>query len=117
MQFKELNKKFKSINLREGDIIFSQGDKSGDGYIIEYGNIKLTKYNETFRFPILGSGEIFGVWKVLFDREERFFTATAVNNTGLLVIPEDLLLKELSSMDPFLRHCFKEWIPLSEHFK
>jgi hypothetical protein len=41
MQFKGLNKKFKSIVLRDGDILFSQGDKTGDGYIIQYGNIQL----------------------------------------------------------------------------
>ena len=41
MQFKGFNKKFKSIVLRDGDILFSQGDKTGDGYIIQYGNIQL----------------------------------------------------------------------------
>ena len=41
MKFKDLNKKFKSIVLRDGDLLFSQGDKTGDGYIIQYGNIQL----------------------------------------------------------------------------
>ena len=27
------------------------------------------------------------------------------------------LEKELGKMDPFLRHCFKVWIPLREHFR
>jgi len=31
------------------------------------------------KFPVLGPGEIFGVWKVLFEHEERFFIATAIN--------------------------------------
>tara|TARA_B110000211_G_C13586065_1_gene338366 strand:- start:46 stop:405 length:360 start_codon:yes stop_codon:yes gene_type:complete len=117
MQFKGLNKKFKSIILSDGDILFSQGDKTGDGYIIQYGNIQLkTSEKMVSKLPVIGPGEIFGVWKVLFENEERFFTATAIINTSLLVIPAKFLEKELDTMDPFLRHCFKAWIPLSEHF-
>jgi len=105
MQFKDLNKNFKSIVLRDGDILFSQGDKTGDGYIIQYGNIQLkTRDKMPSKLPVLGPGEIFGVWKVLFENEERFFTATAITNT------------ELSTINPFLRHCFKAWVPLREYF-
>ncbi len=46
-----------------------------------------------------------------------FFTATAISNTSLIVIPEKFIEKELSKMDPFLRHCFQVWIPLREHFR
>ena len=55
--------------------------------------------------------------KVLFEDEERFFTATAIGNTHLIIIREEVLEKELGKMDPFLRHCFKVWIPLREHFR
>ena len=117
MQFKDLNKKFKSIVLRDGDILFSQGDKTGDGYIIQYGNIQLkTSDKMPSKLPVLGTGEIFGVWKVLFENEERFFTATAITNTRLIVIPEDFLKNELSTINPFLRHCFRAWVPLREYF-
>ena len=117
MQFKGLNKKFKSIVLRDGDLLFSQGDKTWDGYIIQYGNIQLkTRDKMPSKLPVLGPGEIFGVWKVLFENEERFFTATAITNTGLIVIPEDYLKNELSTINPFLRHCFKAWVPLREYF-
>jgi len=37
--FKDLYKKFKSIILRNGDILLSQGDKTGDGNIIQFGKI------------------------------------------------------------------------------
>jgi len=111
MQFKDLNKNFKSIVLRDGDILFSQGDKTGDGYIIQYGNIQLkTRDKMPSKLPVLGPGEIFGVWKVLFEN------ATAITNTGLIVIPEDYLKNELSTINPFLRHCFKTWVPLREYF-
>ena len=107
----EHSQKFKSIELRNGDILFTQGDKTGDGYIIQFGNIQLkTKATMDSKFPVLGPGEIFGVWKVLFEHEERFFTATAITHTSLVVIPEDFLKKELSKMNPFLKHCFKTWI-------
>ena len=117
MQFQELNKNFESINLRDGEILYSQGDKSGDGYIIQYGNNQLKNDDEMpAKYPVLGPGEIFGVWKVLFEDEQRFFTATSISNTSLIIIPEDFLKKELATINPFLRHCFKSWIPLREYF-
>jgi CRP-like cAMP-binding protein len=117
MQLETLNKLFESINLKDGEVVYSEGEKSGDGYIIQLGNIKL-KHVEHIpnKYPVLGPGEIFGVWKILFENEERFFTATAISNTRLIVIPEKFIEKELGNMDPFLRHCFKVWIPLREHF-
>lgn len=118
MELKNLTKNFESINLKDGEVVYSEGEKSGDGYIIQFGNIQL-KHDEHMpkKYPVLGPGEIFGVWKILFEDEERFFTATAISNTGLLVIPEKILEKELTQMDPFLRHCFKVWVPLREHFR
>ncbi len=112
MQLKNLNKNFDSITLSDGEVIYSEGDKSGDGYIIQYGNIQL-KHDEQMpsKYPVLGPGEIFGVWKVLFEDEKRVFTATAISNTNLIIIPEKFLEKELEKMDTFLRHCFKTWIP------
>ena len=53
---------------------------------------------------------------MLFENEERFFTATAITNSGLIVIPEDFLKNELSTINPFLRHCFRAWVPLREYF-
>ena len=44
---------------------------------------------------------------MLFENEERFFTVTVITNTRLIVIPEDFLKKELSKINPFLRHCFR----------
>ena len=55
--------------------------------------------------------------KYYLKMKKRFFTATAISNTGLIVIPEKFIEKELGKMDPFLRHCFKVWIPLREHFR
>ena len=117
MQFKNLNKNFESINLKDGEVVYSEGEKSGDGYLIQYGNIQLkTSDKMPSKLPVLGPGEIFGVWKVLFENEERFFTATAITNTRLIVIPEEFLKNELSTINPFLRHCFNLWIPLREYF-
>ena len=70
MDFKNLNKNFESINLKDGEVVYSQGEKSGDGYIIQFGNIQL-KHAEIMppKKPFLGPGEVFGVWKVLFVDE------------------------------------------------
>ena len=88
MDFKNLNKNLESINLKDGEVVYCQGEKSGDGYIIQFGNIQL-KHAEimTPKYPVLGPDEVFGVWKILFEDEKHFFTATAIGNTHLIIIP------------------------------
>ena len=83
--------------MKDGEVVYSQGEKSGDGYIIQFGNIQL-KHAEIMppKYLVLGPGEVFGVWKVLFEYEERFFTATAIGNTHLIIVPEKVLEKELA---------------------
>ena len=75
MNVQDLRKVFSSKILEKNEILFKEGDPDGQGYIIESGKISLIKKN--IRVEILGPGEVLGVWKVLFENEERFFTASA----------------------------------------
>ena len=94
MQLETLNKNFESINLKDGEVVYSEDEKSGDGYIIQSGNIQL-KHVEHIpnKYPVLEPGEIFEVLKTLFEDEERFFNATTISNTRLIVIPEKFIEK------------------------
>ena len=82
MNVEDLRKVFKSKILEKNEVLFKEGDIDGQGYIIESGKISLIKKN--IRVEILGPGEVLGVWKVLFENEERFFTASAEEKTSVI---------------------------------
>ena len=65
---------------------------------------------------ILGPGEVLGVWKVLFENEERFFTASAEEKTSVIILPEEYLEEKISKADPFIKHCFRSWLHLTRKF-
>ena len=84
MNVEDLRKFFKSKILEKNEILFKEGDVDGQGYIIESSKISLIKKN--IRVEILGPGEVLGVWKVLFENEERFFTASAEEKTSVIIL-------------------------------
>ena len=86
----------------------------GDGYIINYGEISLERNNK--KVEILGQGEVLGVFNVFFDNKVRFFTAIAIIPTEVLVIPENYLKQIINKADPFVRHCFRNWLHLTRKF-
>jgi len=111
MNISQLEEKFSRKNLEKGDTLFKEGDKNGEGYIIEVGELVLYKDNK--KNTVLGAGEVAGVWKVLLDQEERFFTAKANIKTIVFVIPEEYLDGIVKDTDPFLKHCLKQWLRIT----
>ena len=104
--------------LKAGDVLFREGDTNGDGYIVETGELELTR-NEgdtKIRTAVLGQGEVLGVWKILFANDKRYFTAKATIKTTVIVIPEPHLQSMLDQADPFLLHCFRKWLDVSRHY-
>ena len=114
MNVEDLRKVFKSKILEKNEILFKEGDVDGQGYIIESSKISLIKKN--IRVEILGPGEVLGVWKVLFENEERFFTASAEEKTSVIILPEEYLEEKISKADPFIKHCFRSWLHLTRKF-
>ena len=43
MRFEELTKVFSSERYMNGEVLFRQGDKDGDGFIVLEGSVELTK--------------------------------------------------------------------------
>ena len=113
--FNSLAKKFSRRFLKAGDVLFREGDTNGDGFIIETGELELTKRHQDIveRAALLNEGEVVGVWKTLFNNDTRFFTATANQDTSVIVIPETHLKLLIDKADPFLLHCFRKWIDVS----
>lgn len=116
--FEFLAKQFSRRHLNAGDILFREGDTNGDGYIIELGQLELTKEMKGVkeRAAVLGSGEVLGVWKILFDNKSRSFTAKALVKTHVIEIPEAHISAMLEQSDPFILHCFRKWLEVSRSY-
>ena len=84
--FDGLAKKFSRCFLLSGDVLFREGDTSGDGFIVEDGELELTRHHDNVieRTALLQEGEVVGVWKILFNNETRYFTATATKKPPLV---------------------------------
>ena len=113
--FDSLARKFSRRFLKVGDVLFREGDTNGDGFIIETGELVLTRQHQDIveRAALLNEGEVVGVWKILFNNESRFFTAVANRDTSVIVIPEAHLKLLIDQADPFLLHCFRKWLDVS----
>ena len=110
----DLDQSFSSRVLQKRDVLFREGDTLGDGYIISYGQISLERNNT--KVEILNQGEVLGVFNVFFDNKVRFFTAIATIKTEVFVIPEIYLKNIINKADPFVRHCFRNWLHLTRKF-
>jgi CRP-like cAMP-binding protein len=73
------------ITVNPGDILFREGDEGDKMYIIQRGNIRISKIIEgtDHELAILGKGDFFGEMAIVTN-ESRSATATALNTTDLL---------------------------------
>ena len=113
--FDQLKSALKSKTVEKDEIIFKEGDQAGDGYILSLGEVVLlqkgTSGSEVQKQKIK-SMQVFGIWNSIFESEVRLFTAKAIEKSSLLVIPKATLEKKLKTLDPFLRFCFRQAIPI-----
>ena len=116
--FEKLATNFSRRFLKDGDVLFREGDTNGDGYIIETGELELLR-NEgdtKIRTAVLGEGEVLGVWKILFANNERYFTAKAIVKTAVIFTPEAHLQAMLDQADSYLLRCFRKWLDVSKQY-
>lgn len=76
------------VQYAKGDIIFQQGDKSDDIYIVKSGKVECVKKQENgkeFIFEVLSSGDVFGELGIILARK-REFSARAKTDVELEVI-------------------------------
>ena len=64
--FDSLARKFSRRFLKVGDVLFREGDTNGDGFIIETGELVLTRQHQDIveTAALLNEGEVVGVWKI-----------------------------------------------------
>ena len=110
----DLSKMFSSRTLEKNEVLFKEGDTLGDAYIIKYGEIKLLKHQSQVDF--VSAGEVVGIFNVFFDNKVRMFTAIALTKGEVFIIPEKYLRDILNKVDPFVKYCFRSFLPLLNRF-
>ena len=106
----DLSKMFSSRSLEKNDVLFREGDTLGDAYIIKYGDIELLKNKS--KIELVTAGEIVGIFNVFFDNKVRMYTAVAITKGEVFIIPEEYLKALLDKSDPFVKYCFRTFLPL-----
>ena len=87
-----------------GQKIFSEGEEGARAYLVEKGQVEISKGTEG-NIKILGTvseGGIFGEM-ALIDNSSRMATATAVRETTLILITQAVFQEKLKKTDPFIR--------------
>jgi len=87
-----------------GEQLFAEGEHGEVAYIIESGQVNITREGaeRTLQIARLGAGELVGEM-ALIDDAPRSATATATEETEVFIIDRDLLRQRLRAADPMLR--------------
>ena len=114
----KLETKFEIFSFNKGHVLFKQGDKNSDGFILKSGVVGLTREVEgtIVHAAKINAGEVMGVWKCLFDLPERTFTATCLLDVTVLRIPEANSKKIINDAESFLKYCIGSWLSITMQF-
>jgi CRP-like cAMP-binding protein len=96
---------FKKTKLAKGTVLFREGDKGEEAYLIISGQIQLRK-NVLSEYPqtvaTVGSGDVVGEM-ALFDNRPRLAEAMVSEDAEVFVIPRDQFSERLAGMNPVMR--------------
>lgn len=95
-----------SKKVKAGDFIFREGDEGVEAYVIQSGQVEISRMSGPRDVPIakVGKGSFIGEM-ALIDAKPRMATAKALKDTALMVIPKSALTSSLSNLekaDPFM---------------
>jgi CRP-like cAMP-binding protein len=87
-----------------GDVIFREGAKGDCAYLIERGEIRVTKGppQASVTLGVLRAGALLGEMAMI-DDEPRMATATAITETTVTIVSRSMFESKLEQADPFLR--------------
>ena len=88
-----------------GSRIFSEGDKGDVAYVIESGQIEISRAEQGV-LAVLTEGQLFGEI-ALIDDTPRTATAIALDDAVLTVVSREQLLERLERAEPMLRMLIK----------
>lgn len=116
MKVADLANVFPTVTMEAGTVLFEQGSTDGDGYIVQVGKVELSRQvgDAVQRGIFVEAGEIFGVYKTLFENDKRYFTGTVVEKSRITRIPEQVLKDRIAASDPFIIYCVRNWPNLGD---
>lgn len=116
MKVADLANVFPTETMEAGTVLFEQGGTDGDGFIVQVGKVELSRQiGESIQRGIhVEAGEIFGVYKTLFENDQRYFTGTVVEKSRITRIPEQVLKDRIAASDPFIIYCIRNWPNLGD---
>jgi CRP/FNR family cyclic AMP-dependent transcriptional regulator len=82
--------------FRAGEVIFHEGDRGQEAYVVEYGRVEVYKTVKDHAIPLgaIVQGGIFGEM-ALIDDQPRMASARAVDETACVVIGKERLAEQL----------------------
>lgn len=80
-------------NYEPGDVLFEQGDRGKNFYIIQEGTVQISKESGSDKIDVaqVSSGELLGEMALLRDTSKRSATATAETSVTCLEFPKEKL--------------------------
>ena len=90
--------------FKPGDTIFKDGEEGRMAYIIQAGEVEITKKidDKESILGTIGEGGIFGEM-ALIDMKPRMASARAVQATTVICINQQMFEDKMSEADPFIR--------------
>jgi elongation factor P len=90
--------------LKSGEILFKEGDRGDEMYLIRAGKIRIVKDLEGISktLAVIGEGEFFGEMALL-DKSPRSATAIAETDAKLIIVDRDAFLSSVNR-NPFIKY-------------
>jgi len=95
--------------LREGEVLFEEGDVGDEAYIVESGHMRISRRYDKGQDLVLTSlvaGDLFGEL-ALVDNQARSATATATSDTELITLSRHSFLRDLQDNPHRSQELFK----------
>lgn len=86
-----------------GTAIFKQGEPGNAAYIVQTGKVEIwvNEDDEKKVLGVIGAGGIFGEM-ALIDKSDRMASATAVDPTVCIAIPDQVFQEKIANTDSFI---------------
>ncbi|MDA0998279.1 MAG: cyclic nucleotide-binding domain-containing protein [Proteobacteria bacterium] len=94
--------------LKQGEVLFREGDPGTAAYIVDSGRVGIFKIveGEHVELAALNGGELFGEMAIV-DGSKRMANAHALEDSVIIEIPAATVEGRLAKVDPFLRALMK----------
>ena len=85
---------------KNGEAIFKEGDRAGEAYLINSGEVRLHKFEdgEDHEIDLIGKGKIFGEMGVMSDMN-RMASATAVGDVVVTTCHRRELVRRMDALN------------------